>query len=104
MTISTEYSPNNSHSSGFRRFSCKLNIGNIYIVTHGDDEENPFIVNDVTKAAKGYSKWINDNIWDLNRMQKQPEEIQIIPGEQCIKPYECWYYGYCHGTMEGEKE
>ena len=18
------------------------------------------------------------------------------PGEQCSKPYECWYYGYCH--------
>ena len=83
---------------------CKLNIGNIYIVTHGDDEENPFVVNDVTKTAKGYSKWINDNIWDLNRMQKQPEEIQITPGEQCLKPYECWYYGYCHCTMEDKRD
>ena len=76
---------------------CKLKIGRIFIVTNGDDEENPFVIHDVTAKAKGYSKWINDNIWDLNRMQKQPEEVEVEPGEQCSKPYECWYYGYCHG-------
>ncbi|MBQ9030709.1 MAG: hypothetical protein IJ106_04560 [Parasporobacterium sp.] len=75
---------------------CGLNIGHIHIVTHGEDEEHPFVVNDVTEEAKGYSNWVNDNIWDLNRMQKQTDEIQIEPGEQCCKPYECWYYGYCH--------
>ena len=73
-----------------------INIEHVYIVTHGADEENPFVINDVTSEAKGYSDWVNENIWDLNRMQKQPEEIQIEPGEQCCKPYECWYYGYCH--------
>lgn len=75
---------------------CKVKIGKIYIVTHGSDEENPFVINDVTEHAKGYSKWVNDNIWNLNRMQKEPEEIQVAVGEQCCKPYECWYYGYCH--------
>ena len=75
---------------------CKVNIGNIYIVTHGEDEENPFVINDVTAQAKGYLKWIDNNLWDLNRMQKQQEEVDVDPGEQCIKPYECWYYGYCH--------
>ena len=40
---------------------------------------------------------INDHIWDLNRMQKQPEEVDVCPGEQCMEPYECWYYEYCHG-------
>ena len=79
---------------------CRLNIGRIYIVTHGENEENPFVLNDVTAKAKAYSKWINDNIWDLNRMQKQPEEVHIEPGEQCTKPYECWYYGYCHHLNE----
>ena len=78
---------------------CKLKIGNIYIVTHGPDEENPFVINDVTSKAKGYLKWIDDNLWDLNRMQKQREEIEVEPGEQCTRPYECWYYGYCHGTQ-----
>ena len=81
---------------------CKLKIGNIFIVTHGDDEEYPFVVNDVTEQAKGYSKWINDNIWDLNRMQKQPEEYEIEPGEQCEHPYRCWYYAYCHREETAE--
>ena len=75
---------------------CKVKIGNIFIVTHGQNEENPFAVTDVTEEAKGYAKWVNDNIWNLNRMQKQPEECQIETGEQCEKPYRCWYYEYCH--------
>lgn len=75
---------------------CKVKIGNIYIVTHGNDEDNPFVINDVTEQAKAYAKWVNDNIWDLNRMQKEPEEVQVEVGEQCSKPYECWYYKYCH--------
>ncbi len=75
---------------------CRLRIGNVYIVTHGPDENNPFVINDVTEKAKKYATWVNDNIWDLNRMQKEPEEIDIAPGNQCTSPYECWYYGYCH--------
>ncbi len=76
---------------------CKVKVGSIFIVTHGGDEEHPFVIHDVTAQAKGYSKWVNDHIWDLNRMQKQPEEIETAPGAQCSEPYECWYYGYCHG-------
>lgn len=52
---------------------------------------------DVTKRAKGYYKWINEHIWDLNRRAKESEEIEVEPGGQCREPYECWYYGYCHG-------
>ena len=81
---------------------CKIRVGKIFIVTHGDDEADPFVINDVTEQAKGYYRWINDHIWDLNRMQKQPDEVDIEPGEQCTKPYECWYYGYCHGEREPE--
>ena len=59
------------------------------------------MIHDVTKDAKGRAKWVNDHIWDLNRnlnrMQKQPEEVEVCPGEQCMGPYECWYYGYSHG-------
>ena len=82
---------------------CGLKIGKIFIVTHGPEEENPFLPVDVTKQAKGYYRWINDNIWDLNRMQKEPEEVMVEPGDQCCSPYECWYYGYCHGQGQGEE-
>ena len=81
---------------------CKVKIGKIYIVTHGEDEEKPFVPVDVTKRAKGYYKWINDHIWDLNRRQKETDEIEMETGIQCSEPYECWYYAYCHGGTSSE--
>ena len=75
---------------------CKVKVGRVFIVIHGPDEENPFVPVDVTAQAKGYYNWVNDHIWDLNRRQKEPDEIVAEPGEQCLNPYECWYYGYCH--------
>ena len=81
---------------------CGLKIGRIFIVIHGSDEENPFVPAEVTQEAKGYYRWINENIWALNRMQKEPEEVTAEPGEQCSSPYECWYYGYCHGNKEND--
>ena len=86
--------------AGFQNYilsRCGLKIGHIYIVIHGPDEENPFVPVEVTREAKGYYRWINDNIWDLNRMQKEREEVAAEPGDQCSHPYECWYYAYCHG-------
>ena len=37
-------------------------------------------------------------------MQKEKEEIRIEPGKQCTNPYECWYYGYCHGTRQQNEQ
>ena len=73
-----------------------VRIGRIFIVLHGEDEEHPFVPEDVTERAKALAPWINENIWDLNRMWKEKEEPRTEPGEQCTCPYECWYYGYCH--------
>ena len=83
---------------------CGLKIGRIFIVTHGPDEENPFVPVEVTREAKGYYRWINDNIWDLNRMQKETEEVKVEPGDQCCNPYECWYYGYCHAEPQTQEQ
>ena len=77
-----------------------VRIGRVFIVTHGPDGENPFVPNDVTKEAKELYGWINDHIWDLNRLWKQKEELPTPPGEQCTRPYECWYYAYCHGEKQ----
>lgn len=81
-----------------------VKIDRIFIVIHGPDEENPFGPVDVTREAKGYYSWINENIWDLNRMQKEKEEVIVQPGDQCTNPYECWYYGYCHGGTEDRRD
>ncbi len=88
-----------ARDAGFQYYilnRCKVNIGNIFIVTHGPDDENPFVINDITQTAKGYLNWIDSNLWDLNRMQKQVEEVEVSPGNQCLYPYKCWYYEYCH--------
>lgn len=77
-----------------------LKVGRIFIVIHGPDEENPFVPVEVTRQVKACYSWINENIWDLNRMQKEKEEVQTEPGEQCIYPYECWYFAYCHGQKK----
>ncbi len=77
-----------------------LRVDKVFIVTHGPDEDNPFVPNDVTKEVKALYSWINDHIWDLNRMQKGREEPEIAPGDHCTTPYDCWYYGYCHGERK----
>jgi len=89
--------------AGFQHYilkRCRVPVEHVYIVLHGPDEDNPFLPVDVTARAKSLYSWINDNIWDLNRMQKEPDEIEVEPGDCCTKPYECWYYGYCHGKQE----
>ncbi len=83
----------------------KLNIDKIYIVLHGKEGEELFHPVEVTKEVKKLYNWINENIWRLNSHQKEKEEPDIPVGDQCLHPYECWYYGYCHKTMpEKEKE
>ena len=76
---------------------CGLKIEKIFIVLHGKNPEEPFFPVDVTKEVKGLYRWVNEHIWDLNRMQKEPEEPSIVPCGQCNDPYDCWYYQYCHG-------
>ena len=76
---------------------CGVRIGHVFLVIHGPDEENPFLPVDITKQAKDCYSWINEHIWALNRLQKEPEEPPTQPGSQCTEPYACWYYDYCHG-------
>ena len=87
----------------FQRYilkKCGVKIIKAAVVTRGEDENNPYIINDCTSIAAQYERLINDNIWRLGKIKKQAEEIQQEPGEQCSKPYQCWYWGYCHKTKE----
>lgn len=85
--------------AGFQYYIAnnEVNIGHIYIVTHGDDEANPFVINDVTEQVKAYAGCVENNIRELYRVQIEQEEVQAEVGNQCREPYECWYYAYCHG-------
>lgn len=83
---------------GFQRWileKCGINVVKCCIVYHGEDEENPFVIKDVTQDAKSYSYEVDDNIWRLGRIKKQDDEPNVPMGEQCNCPYECWYMKYC---------
>ena len=83
---------------GFQRWilqKCGLKIVACYVVYHGEDESNPFVIEDVTSEAKSYSYEVDDNIWRLGKIKKQTEEPEISMGEHCNCPYECWYLNYC---------
>ena len=77
-----------------------LRVSRVFIVTHGPDEDNPFVPVDVTAETRSLYGWVNDHIWDLNRMWKAKEEPRIELGDRCSSPYDCWYYDYCHGLRK----
>lgn len=83
---------------GFQRYilmKCGVQVKGCFIVTHGPDESDPFVINDVTGDAKSYSYEVDDNIWRLAKIKKQDEEYEQPMGCHCDEPYECWYKQYC---------
>ena len=74
---------------------CGVKIVKCFVIYHGEDEENPFVIEEVTARVREYYKWIDDNIWRLGKIKFQKEEIERPMGEHCCSPYECWYINYC---------
>ena len=83
---------------------CHIRIGKIFVVLHGENEDGPFVQIEVTEEVKKLYNWVDNNIWRLNRIQKETEELDTEPGTQCSDPYECWYYGYCHNQPKEEEK
>ena len=67
---------------------------------HSEDESNPFVIEDVTSEAKAYSYEVDDNIWRLGKVKKQTEEPDVLMGNQCNCPYECWYIDDCKNIRQ----
>lgn len=90
---------------GFQRWilqKCGLKIIGCYVVYHGEDESNPFVIEDVSQQAKTFAFEVDDNIWRLGKLKKQADEPIIEMGEQCQCPYECWYIQYCKKLLSGD--
>ena len=66
------------------------------IVYHGEDENNPFEIQDVTSEANAYAPIVEANIDRLAAVKVQEAEVCCSCGDQCREPYECWYFGHCH--------
>lgn len=52
---------------------------------------------DVTAAAKQAERVASLRAFELGKLKKkETPQPDIAVGEQCLKPYACWYYDYCH--------
>lgn len=62
---------------GFQRYIVTrsgIRLKKCFIVYHGPDENNPFVIEDVSKKAKEYSETINDNIWRLGKSKRSQKK------------------------------
>jgi hypothetical protein len=75
----------------FLNFGC---VSKCFVVYRGQDGAE-YSICEVTEQAKEYSKWVGENIWRLNKIKMQSDEPMVEMGEQCQRPYECWYCEYC---------
>ena len=77
-----------------------LNINNVFIIYHGNDNAYPFVIENITNSTSEYANYIKDNLGRLNVVKNQESEPLCEMGEQCDNPYECWYYHYCLSKKE----
>ena len=76
---------------------CGIQLDSVNVVYHYDDILDPFEPVDVTEEAREFAAVVDDNIGRLDEIKKSKTEIMVSRGEQCEKPYECWYCEYCAG-------
>lgn len=83
---------------GYQKYiigKCGVRIKKVYIITNGGEEEF-YKFNDVTNEARAHEALAAKKIWELNKIKFAADEVERPVGEQCLSPYRCWYYDYCH--------
>ena len=56
---------------------------------------------DVTREAKIFERQANARVFEFGRIKKKDAPTPLVSvGEQCEKPYRCWYFEYCHKFLE----
>ena len=79
---------------GFLLRKCGVKIVGKFLVLN--DGVDGFKVVDVSAEVRPYERVVDQKIFPLARLKKQPNEPCIGVGEHCSKPYGCWYWAYCH--------
>lgn len=108
---------------GFQRLllrKCGVKILASYLVLRGDEETQPkeqsasaldektiktefleyngfrYKIADVTEYARRMERLAEQRIFELGKLKKKDAPLpDISVGEQCEKPYRCWYYDFC---------
>lgn len=76
---------------------CGVKLSKVFIILNDNDSPS---FTDVTAEVKSRYRLINDNIFRLNSVKFAKEEPEVLQGEQCDCPYECWYKVYCSRKKE----
>lgn len=51
----------------------------------------------VSKAAQRVDYLASSRVFELGKLKRKDAPMPTLPvGEQCEKPYRCWYFDYCH--------
>ena len=64
------------------------------------DLDDLFAFHDLTNECASRLDEIGEKVGELQKMLAAEEAPQIKPGEQCVEPYDCPYYGHCTKGME----
>ncbi|MBO5412281.1 MAG: hypothetical protein J6A38_04310 [Clostridia bacterium] len=105
---------------GFQRLilrKCGVKLTAVKLVLRGDEppegvaipeEENVdaeylekdgfrYKIVDVTAETKQAERVADRRVFELGKLKKKETPIpDVAIGEQCLKPYACWYYEHCH--------
>ena len=97
---------------GFQRLilnKCGVKLIASMLVLRDDEEEGQVCVErlekdgirykivDVTREAKILERQAGNRIFEFGKLKKKDAPAPEIPvGEQCEKPYRCWYFEHCH--------
>lgn len=77
-------------------YKTGLKIKKCYIIYHGPDETNPFVIEEITSRVRNYYNFVDENMWRLGKIKFQKDEVIEEIGEHCVSPYRCWYWDLCH--------
>ena len=110
---------------GFQRLilrKCGVSISGCYLILRGDEAPddlppdicgktvetlthagNSYRIVDVTKETRSKEWLASERIFELGKLKRKDACMPCIcMGEQCEKPYPCWYYDYCLSTQNKE--
>ena len=81
---------------------CGVSIGRIYIVIHGDDEDDPFVPVDVTDKAKGYPNVKSFRYRGVKNIVPVPNRPQRTGGDLGTErlKMQCLYLTSCNEPEE----
>ncbi|HMO32926.1 MAG TPA: DUF2779 domain-containing protein [Lacibacter sp.] len=82
---------------------CILHLNRGYIRSGALDLRELFTPTSVLEEVRAQQTFVEQKIPQLKRVLQQKTEPAIDPGDHCMKPYACDFYGYCTTGLEEEE-